>query len=371
MWSSGSCADSPERDGPGLSRKSILHLRLGNHGHEWGNGAAEGGPEGPLADFCRRTTPLWEPTPGGAFLDLTGTERLYGSGIDGAERIVQLASAVGGVQAAGEAPTRLAARLASWMVARIGGGALAILPDQVAAFLQPVPVHFLSGRKTVADRLRKLGVRNLGDLQIIPRDLLRSIFGPTSCWMIDEAWGRETGAPEVVGTLTGADSSGPELVVGVRMSRPVSSEAVISSLLRGLAVRALTLCPTGAASRGHWRLTVFWPEGRSSQASAKGPVQSGWSNWLGLVDHLWTMLPIRRKGLLVMELAAGAAMGGQLADLSQGCLFSTDESDRRLAEAVQRSRARFEPGVGTASEELSRALGAVWFGPGEAVASRK
>ena len=67
-----------------MTRRSILHLRLADPGSTKVPGPATGGTTELLADFCRRTSPAWDLTPGGAYLDLTGTERMYGRGIDGA-----------------------------------------------------------------------------------------------------------------------------------------------------------------------------------------------------------------------------------------------------------------------------------------------
>lgn len=365
MLSSGSCAGSPEPGWLVLSTRSILHLRLGKYGNEWGSSGGETAGEGPLADFCRRTTPHFEVHAGGAFLDLSGTVRLYGPGLDGAAHVSSLASNVGPVQAAGEAPTRLSARLASWYAARFGGGILAVRPDQVAAFLRPVPVRFLPGRKSIIDRLRQLGVRSLGDLQVIPRDLLRSVFGEAGGGMVEEAWGREWPPPGLREDGSPSYSSRFTLVAGVRLRCPLSEESVVTSLLRGLAVRALTQCPGGPVSRGRWRLTVFWPEGKSAHSSLKGGTHPGWNSWVGLLDLLWSRLQQRRKGLLGLELAAGP-LG--LPPLAQGHLFPADVSDRRLAEAVRLARHLSCKGLGTASEELSRARGAVWYGPGEGLA---
>ena len=112
-----------------MSPRSILHLRLGKFAEKWGSSGGSTANEGPLADFCRQTTPHWEINTSGVFLDLSGTVRLYGAGLDGAVHVSRMAFGVGQVLAAGEAPTRLSARLASWYAARAGGGVLAIRPD--------------------------------------------------------------------------------------------------------------------------------------------------------------------------------------------------------------------------------------------------
>ena len=339
-----------------MSRRSILHLRLGG-----GRGRREKEPlNDALADFCRRTTPVWEPGPAGAYLDISGTSRLYGNGLDGAALVSGLARQHGFVRSAGTGPTRLSARLASWYAARAGGGVLSIRHDQVSSFLRPVPVRFLTGGSPVIYRLRQLGVRTLGDLQVVPRNLLRSVFGGAGVALADEAWGRESAI--TCGWGRDDKAAGPILVAGVRLPRPVSRETVVSALLRGLAVRALTRCPGGPVSRGRWRLTAFWPENVTGQSTVRGAEDRGLNCWLALVDLLWNRLPERRKGVLGLELAAGPP---ESAAMRQGELYPVDVADRRLAEAVRRARTVSEAGLGLACEDQLRRLGAVWYGEGE------
>ncbi len=336
---------------------SILHLRLTGPGPDETHGSRTDS----LVAFCRLTTPAWELTPRGAYLDLTGTERLYGQGMDGAAYVSRLARDTGGVRSAGVAPTRLAAGLASLTAARTGGGILAVVPGQVAIFLQSFPVKFLPGRRSVVNRLQQLGVRTLGDLQVVPRTLLRSVFGDGGRLLSDEAWGKVTGfAAHDKRSLKG-DPNKLELVVGVRLGRPISSHRLSSALCRGLAVRALTLCSGGPASRGRWQLTAVWSEGHHDSSSIRGPEPAGWKTWLGLVEMLWRRLPVRRQGLLGMELRAETSI---CSPSLQGNLFPADEADRRLAEGMGRFRRKFDAKLGPASEDLLLSRGATWYGPG-------
>lgn len=331
-----------------------------------------------LADFCRRTTPLWEMSSRGAFLDLTGTERLYGRGIDGAAFVSRLAMESFGSKhlaeknmgplAAGTGPTRLAAGLASLIAARSGGGVLAVLPDQVSAFLQPFPVDFLPARRSVVSRLRHLGVRTLGDLQVIPRNLLGSVFGSDGRRLADEALGFGTGVENQDMAVALDTASGLELVVGVRLPRPVSCDRLVTALCRGLAVRALTCCSGSPAGRGRWRLTVRWAEGNRDSVSAPGPRTRGWKAWLTLVDLLWKRLPRRRQGLLAAELRAGSS-GNVLP--RQGSLFAAHEADGRLADVLRLSGQKITARLGPASESLLVSRGAVWYGPGAGMSKRE
>lgn len=340
-----------------MAERSILHLRL----EESDAGRTENIKSNCLADFCRRTTPAWELSARGAYLDLTGTDRLYGRGLDGAAHVSRMAREIEGCLSAGTAPTRLVAELASLTAARAGGGVLAVLPDQVSVFLQSFSVNFLPEQRSVVNRLRQLGVRTLGDLQVVPRSLLQSVFGKGSARLADAAWGRVGHCPVSVQKGSAKDGTGLDLVVGVRLARPVSSGPLVLALRRGLAVRALTICPGGPARRGRWRLTAIWAEGPRDSARMPGPEPPGWRSWLRLVENLWKKLPYRRQGLLGMELWA-EAVGPPGA--RQGTLFSSDETDCRLAEVLRRSRRNSHLGLGPGSEDLLTPLGVVWYGPG-------
>jgi hypothetical protein len=356
---------------PGVTSRSVLHLRLSEADRE-------GGGRGPapilsdsLADFCRRTTPHWEMSSRGVFLDLTGTERLYGRGIDGATFVSRLAlDNLGpnlqpennrGPLAAGTGPTRLAAGLASLIAARSGGGILAVFPEQVSAFLQPFPVGFLPARRSVVNRLRQLGVRTLGDLQVIPRNLLGSVFGSDGRRLADEALGLGIGVVAEDKKTASDSASGQELVVGVRLPRPVSCDRLVTALCRGMAVRALTCCSGSPASRGRWRLTARWAEGSRDSAAAAGPRTPGWQSWYGLVDLLWQRIPQRRQGLLGAELRAESP--GKVPP-RQGSLFAACEADGRLEDVLRLSGKQTTARLGPASEGLLVSRGAVWYGPG-------
>jgi hypothetical protein len=322
-----------------------------------------------LLEFCRATTPIWELTRDGALLDVSGTERLYGPGLDGAEQLCRLArgnesddSWVGGM-----APTVLAARLASRLAARFGPGVLAVGPGNVETFLARFPVTWLPARTNEIARLQELGVRTFGDLQVVPRPLLKAVFGDRGPTLADEAAGRR-GRP-----LRGSEgkdretASGLELVAGVRLSRPLASRSGLVALRKGLALRALALHPDEGNRRGTWRLSALRPGGGRDTAYARGPGGAGWTVWTGLLDLLWDRLPHRRTGLMGAELHATPRRSG---GPHQGSLFPEDQKDRRLALALAGIRRSGPGGVAVAGEELLVSWGARWYGPGEDI-SRK
>jgi hypothetical protein len=302
-------------------------------------------------------------TSDGALVDISGTDRLYGPGLGGVEVLCRRA---GGL-AAGVGPTVLSARLASRLAQGWGGGFFAVSEGSVSAFLARFPVGCLPARPDEIHRLGQLGVRTCGDLQAVPRELLRAVFGERGPELADEAAGR---GGRALRRKMGRDrdaASGLELVAGVTLARPLDARRGETALRRGLALRGLALCPAGPATRSSWRLTVTWPGRGGDQAFVRSVGGAGWAAWTGLLDLLWRRLPRRRTGLVGAELHAGP---DRARTVEQGSLFPADEDDRRLAGALAAIRRAPGGRLALGGEGLLRAWGARWFGPGEDISRR-
>ena len=98
-----------------------------------------------------------------AFLDVTASQTLFGSG-EGMARAIRRAieSELGLTASAGVATSKFVAKVASDLEKPDG---LVVVPDDVAAFLAPLPIERMwgIGPKT-SPRLRELGYKTLGDL---------------------------------------------------------------------------------------------------------------------------------------------------------------------------------------------------------------
>lgn len=158
-----------------MAGRVLLHLR------------SAPGPAAAAADaFCARITPRWEAVAGGLLLDLTGTARLYGRGLDGLARVCREARRCFDLPAAGAGGSPLCARLAAWTAARVAPGCVLTVPaGSASAFLARFPLEVLDAQPTAVGRLRELGVRTLGDLQAVPRPCCRRCSAP---W--DRPWRR-------------------------------------------------------------------------------------------------------------------------------------------------------------------------------------
>jgi DNA polymerase-4 len=125
-----------------------------------------------------RFSPLVEGTLWGHyFVDLTGTERLWGPSRDSACRLErELATREGMHACVGLAANKLVSQVAARCVPP--GDLCDIFPGGEPAFLAPLPLTFLPGVGTVTvSRLVDLNIQRVGELAGIPRGLLVSVFG--------------------------------------------------------------------------------------------------------------------------------------------------------------------------------------------------
>ena len=112
------------------------------------------------------------------FLDVTGSERLFGDGPTIARSIKQrVARELRLVASVGVAPTKFVAKIASDIDKP--DGLCVVPPDGVLGFLHPLPLARLWGvGRVTQERLQKLGLRTIGDVARCPASTLRSQLGP-------------------------------------------------------------------------------------------------------------------------------------------------------------------------------------------------
>jgi DNA polymerase-4 len=137
-------------------------------------------------------TPIVEPLSlDEAFLDLSGTQRLFGSPLESGRAIKrEVHRATGLVVSVGIAPVKMAAKILSDMSKP--DGLLVLGPGLVRAFLDPLPVERLwgVGRVTLA-RLNDAGIRTIGDLARGDPAMLAGRFGSLGTHLYELAQGRD------------------------------------------------------------------------------------------------------------------------------------------------------------------------------------
>jgi DNA polymerase-4 len=137
-------------------------------------------------------TPLVEPLSiDEAFLDVTGSERLFGFPVEVAHKIKQrMIQEIGLTVSAGVAPSKFVAKIASDMDKPDG---LTVVPvDGVRAFLDPLPIHKMWGAgKVTQQALARLHVQTFKDLRQMPVEVLEREFGKQGLKMHQLAMGMD------------------------------------------------------------------------------------------------------------------------------------------------------------------------------------
>ena len=138
----------------------------------------------------RRYTPIVEPLSlDEAFLDVAGSERLFGDAIEIGQRIKDdILRETRLVASVGVAPTKFLAKLASDLDKP--NGFRVIQRDEVRSVLDPLPVSKIYGvGPRTAKRLEALGVRTVAELASLPRRDVAKRFGASGIWIHDLAHG--------------------------------------------------------------------------------------------------------------------------------------------------------------------------------------
>jgi len=285
-----------------------------------------------LADF----SPLVEPlSVDEAFIDLSGTETLFGSPLDAARSIKRRILAETGLTAsAGLAVNKFVAKVASEL--EKPDGLVAVPAGDEARFLGPLPIERLWGvGRVMSKTLRDLGFTTIAHLQRAPRSTLARRFGKHGESLHDLAFGRDErpvepyGVPKSIGA---EETFGVDCTDGERLKTTLRAHAErVAAELResGFAAGRVTV---------KLRLAPFETHTRSATGE---PTQDGlelYRRALALLERDPVTRPVRLIGLSASRL--GPAGAGQLDLLDPAALRR-----ERLARVVDRLTARFGEGT--------------------------
>ena len=128
-----------------------------------------------------------------AYLDMSGTERLYGPPLKAAHRLHErMKSATDLNCSIGIAASRLVAKITSDQAKP--NGVMWILPGREAAFLAPLDVRKVPGVGKVTEKnLHTLGIRKVGDLARLDDDFLELRFGKWGLALAGKSRGLDAG----------------------------------------------------------------------------------------------------------------------------------------------------------------------------------
>ncbi len=133
-----------------------------------------------IQEILFRYTPLVEPLSlDEAFLDVTGTERLFGTPAEIAGRIKrEIRGELGLVASVGAAPNKFLAKIASDL--RKPDALVIVDPAAVQEFLDPLPVGRLWGVGRVTGGVfERLGIQTISQVRQLPLETLQQHFGRT------------------------------------------------------------------------------------------------------------------------------------------------------------------------------------------------
>ena len=284
--------------------------------------------------ILRRFTPLVEPVSiDEAFLDLTGTDALWGPGAVAARRIkdaiheeTQLTASVG------VATTKLVAKIASDL--RKPDGLVVVPPGEESAFLAPLAIGRLWGvGPQMAAALREYGVMTLGDLSALPVDLLVRRFGKHGATLHDRALGID--ADPVHAEADAAKSISHEHTFDVDTNDRETIERTLLAMSDGVAARLRSAGLKASTVTVKIRDSTFRTMTR--QRTLPAPTD--------LAEPIWRVaLDLARpevRGIHVRLLGVGAS---NFAEPAQLALFGGGEEEarrRRATEASDLIRKRF------------------------------
>jgi DNA polymerase-4 len=126
-----------------------------------------------------------------AFLDMTGSERLFGAAVSAARNIkTVIHEELGLVASVGVAPNMFLAKLASDLDKP--DGLTVIEPGRTHDVLDPLPIRKLWGVGPAAEtKLHRIGVKTIGDLRRMPTAHLQPYFGNQAEGLLALANGRD------------------------------------------------------------------------------------------------------------------------------------------------------------------------------------
>ena len=281
--------------------------------------------------ILRRFTPLVEPISiDEAFLDVTGSRRLFGDGEAIAQLIkqaihdeLQLTASVG------VASTKLVAKIASDL--RKPDGLVVVEPGTEAGFLAPLAISRLWGvGPSTAIALRDFNVTTIGDLQALDRSALVRRFGRHGASLVDRAHGVD---PDPVDNPDAAKSVSHETTFDEDTSDPEILERTLLAMSEGVSGR---LRHAGLKA---WTITVKVRDSGFNTVTR----QRGLPEPTDMTEPIWQLaVDLARpetRGKRIRLLGVAASGFGTREQL--GLFEVEDQRKRKAIEAADELRERF------------------------------
>ncbi|MBX2867126.1 MAG: DNA polymerase IV [Acidiferrobacterales bacterium] len=188
-----------------------------------------------IRDIFQRYTPLIEPLSlDEAFLDVRGSEKLYGSSEEIGWRIKnEIREELNLIASVGVAPNKFLAKLASDQDKP--DGFTIVKQDEIQEFLDPLPVERIWGiGKAAQSRLNQVGIKTVKELRSQTEERLQSTFGKSGAKLWALCHGIDN---RPVVTDSESKSISHETTFDVDLKELATLESVALSLIEGVGYR--------------------------------------------------------------------------------------------------------------------------------------
>ena len=281
-----------------------------------------------------------------AFLDVAGSEALFGSAPEIAVRIKrEVVETTGLTVSVGVATNKLIAKVGSDL--RKPDGLVVVEPGHEAEFLAPLEIRRLwgIGPKT-AERLHGLGVRTIGELAALPQSALVRALGDHGGTLHERALGIDS--DPVIGGGEAAKSVSHETTFAVDVSDPAEIERTLLALTEGVTARLRS----AGIRAGTVAVKIRDSQFRTITRQKHLPEPSD------LTEPIWrAALELARPEVRGKRIRLLGVSATQLGAPEQTSMFDVvDSKQRRVVEATDTVRRRFGDRAVTRASLLHRPL---------------
>ena len=267
-----------------------------------------------------------------AFLDVTGSQQLWGGALEIALRVKRRIRELTRLTASvGVAPNKLVAKIASEL--EKPDGLVVVSAPRVQAVLDPLSVRKLPGlgRKT-GEKVEAAGIRTLGELRSAPDAVLWPLFGRYSAWMRERASGIDERPvqPDLEEKSISAEDTFATDIAEVRSLQHQLARLADLAATRLRARGLMAGCVGVKIRRGDF--TTFTRQRAVAPPTCEGRAVAGVSaellaRWLAANPGA----KLRLLGVVLTELTPASQLG----------LFEEARPQSRLDAALDEARARF------------------------------
>lgn len=300
-----------------------------------------------LAKAVAEYTPVWEPSkPGHIYLDITGTQRLWGRAKDAAWRISRDINARLSLSGAvGVAGNKMVSSIASRLLS--SGGIMDVDHGKESSFMSPLSVDYLPGighaRKQML--LEELNITLVKEIARMDAGDLRLIF-KNQAWVIHQ---RSIGIDP---TPVLPPSSEPEIVESVTLDRDINDDEKLLSELYLLVEKCAQRLRKREIRPGRASLLIRYSDQMENTRSVSLTSQGYWESELyPVIENLFFKVCDRRCGVRFMRVRF-TDLGKVTAQLS---LFSRPRPEILKRNKVSVVMDRIKGKYGEAALEYGRA----------------